>query len=893
MAIDLSSNSIEIFSSRERIRVQLIDYAQTYLELNKVDLYKTSFVSYIINVLSILGANQLYYTSSIYREFFMTEAQMPESVYNLAKWIGYTPESAYPAQADVLITFPLDFVNNDVQFSFPQGFQIKASDIIYTIGSPSEAAAFTVKTDTSEIQTTLDEMAAADIVLKAYQNKAITVRNNRSGYFYPVAYNRDNRTASVLLPFTQYDTQEFNFSVPETLEFYQFWSIKVDYEGMDWKVEVYRENDGGGYTFADDTLKYDKLEQAEANSIYTMTSDEEKYVWIATLNKGEIFFGNGIIGKQPEQGKRIKVIVYVTKGEGGQVIPNALTNPDRVYYQGVDVDLQPKLFLVKMTTTNPSAATGGSDSPPINEIKSKAIANLRSKERFVSESDYDDFEYIVTDTPLSSVKPVLKRSDLKINEIEVFSKMVYDDQIVPTRNIPITLDATTPLIIPDRWVVNVDDEYYETLFTIDCDIFTDQAEYQYVVRDVTLMPTLQANSEYAQYCYIIMSDINCVRDGYAIDITANVTNIQDKIPVDTFQCFVTTGWDAARYAMTAEFDTEPVPNLMDFTYKLTNYLDIPPGNFRLFFEIYGGVPDQYLPISEQTGSPTHYGLKLISTYYTYITVRKDLSNFMLSSITGDSTSVYVVHNVPVVKKIYMDSIDRSLFEAIVIQKYITNVEMNTKRMLTDFINIKFSDTTGKLKNMRYNLPNLKVVATMSRTSMPIAPDLGYRFIINGEEQTSYVDHKGKIAEWNGSSYDLYTPFVNDYVYVEDQEIKVIWTGCHWMEPIFDIPFIIEATVTRTSTSAITIAALIDKIKAALIEYFTPLFGLDATIDKSEIVKVIRGVPEVLFVTLHQPEVDLRFTYAIPNDLAQIDLLDYTPELVASTSDNIIINVIDK
>jgi hypothetical protein len=50
--------SVEIYSSREKIRNQLTEYVKKYLGLENVDLYKTSFVSYIIDMLSILSTNQ-------------------------------------------------------------------------------------------------------------------------------------------------------------------------------------------------------------------------------------------------------------------------------------------------------------------------------------------------------------------------------------------------------------------------------------------------------------------------------------------------------------------------------------------------------------------------------------------------------------------------------------------------------------------------------------------------------------------------------------------------------------------------------------------------------------------------------------------------------------------
>jgi hypothetical protein len=196
MAFDLSSNSIEILSDRESIRSELIDYAKTYLELENVDLYKTSFLSYVINVMSMLAANQLYYTSSIYREFFITEAQMIESVYNLSKWIGYTPMTATPATADIMLILPFSFKEDDVQFVIPSDFQVKSDEIIYSIGTADLASEITIKVDTPVLNQLIEDQINEGTVVRAYQNKSLTVRNNSTGYFYPVAIDTENETAS-------------------------------------------------------------------------------------------------------------------------------------------------------------------------------------------------------------------------------------------------------------------------------------------------------------------------------------------------------------------------------------------------------------------------------------------------------------------------------------------------------------------------------------------------------------------------------------------------------------------------------------------------------------------------------------------------------------------------
>jgi hypothetical protein len=103
----LDEKSIEIYSSRDKIREQLISLSKDYLQLDNFDFSKSSYLSYIVNMLASLDSNLLYYISSVYREQFLTKAVQRESVLNLANIIGYKPLLAIPARCKILIEFPL------------------------------------------------------------------------------------------------------------------------------------------------------------------------------------------------------------------------------------------------------------------------------------------------------------------------------------------------------------------------------------------------------------------------------------------------------------------------------------------------------------------------------------------------------------------------------------------------------------------------------------------------------------------------------------------------------------------------------------------------------------------------------------------------------------------
>ena len=103
--------SNQIYLSRDNIRTQIIEYMQYYLELENVDLVKSSFLSFMIDTLATLTTNVLFYSSSTYKEFFLTTAQLPETIYNLSAFLGYNSKEAIYSVSDLLITIPFAIIN--------------------------------------------------------------------------------------------------------------------------------------------------------------------------------------------------------------------------------------------------------------------------------------------------------------------------------------------------------------------------------------------------------------------------------------------------------------------------------------------------------------------------------------------------------------------------------------------------------------------------------------------------------------------------------------------------------------------------------------------------------------------------------------------------------------
>lgn len=821
------NSGVNIYGSREKIRTALVEYAKTYLNLGDVDINKTSYLAYLIDMLSILSANHIFYDSTIYREFFFTDAQMTESVNNLAKWIGYTIPKATPAEVDLMFSIPLNFNYDNVNFSISPYFYARSGDIPFIIKSNA------LDSDTAANINLLskNQLTNKDWVVKGsiINNSAINVRDNE-GYYKPVYLSKKADTAFFMLPFVQKEIQLRVFQIPSDLAINQFYSIPVTFEGQVCDIEVYVVSpypdqklsiadssidgvlDAANFDpvndeFADssgNTCKWTKWTES-VNGIYTMSSRALQFGWIGGYNKGEILFGNGILGKQPAAGSIVAVRLHVTQGSRGNVIANTINDGDAIYTTTANHDITSVGYSIR----NTKSAHGGSDLLTLPEIKQNAITNLSAKKRLVSESDYDNIKTILgNDLPLNDSYAILKRSDIKVNEVDVFTTLNYItdevNEIVPTRNV--CIDLENPKWDDDGKFTLYRDyeveypansgEKYLTMFNMTCDKNTMTASYDYILQNVygsaTKMYSKAQDNYWDRFVHITGNgcnfgiDINknaLLGNNYPLNVTFNVNHVASKINkrwiskikegqdseltitdliqeasdessykghystllvVNEFRASMTTKWgkfDVYQPTSTygykvnktteEEDDNHVKTTYISFGWKIDNYADVPDGTQRFEFTIQALTPkrnssgeiigidgsviidsnDQIRSGAENT--PIQFVWTTVNTYYCDIIIRRNLDNFMSSSLTTDDNLNYRIHNVPAIFQDYYNNIvnsedntqDSNNFELHVMQKLVSNLNLSDSRMLTDFVNIKFADTYGSLINLRYNKPD--------------------------------------------------------------------------------------------------------------------------------------------------------------------------------------------
>jgi hypothetical protein len=812
--------SSQIYKSRDQIRNQLIVLLKQYLELENVDLTKSSFLSFIVDTLSTLTSNTLFYQISAYREFFLTKAQLPESIYNLAAFLGYSPEEATPAQVSILFTIPFGFEDAITIFQIPDKFTVTAE------GSIEFASYYTTTitvTNNSQVQ--------------------IVVQEGNRTYNLPVTI--EDSDFVFILPFRQYSTSQQEFAISDDLQQYQFVSIDVPFSGQI-SAQTVQVRPSGSASYETYT---------EYASLFLMDSSTKGYVVRRTDSGINLQFGNGLIGYQPQAGSTILVTLSLTNGADGNVITGSIKSGDRIY-NTTDAGITE---IVQYTITNAAPAVNGEDEESIEQIRSNAIINISALQRIVSENDFINADVIIDDSPIGANSlPVLKRSDLKVNEIALYSTIYFGDDLAPTRDVFETFSTTS---IPRQTVINFDGVDYYTLFDMTIDELNSNAEYTYIMYEIEQIPTLVTS--YASDYDLYADQLTVTRSGATATYTLDYKTTESDSSLTT--CKMEISSTGATYNMTNDGTA--------FVVYFLNNLAIPKGELTYFFTI------------------SHPSEGNIAQYSTQFIFRQDLSDFTMSNVVSDGTS-YTVYDIPTVKKAYYDTINQRDFEVQVMQQLLTTLTFKDYRMLTDFINFKFSNTTGILRNMQLNDVDL-VAVTSIRCGAPFLPVVGDRYIVGRGSTGDWEDYDDDIATYtsDGTSYIwVFTePKSQQMVYITNEDYKYIYSDLGWVKPEYEIPLQISIDVFRESTYTGSLGALTQDIRATLLTAFEDRFGINAEIYRSEIIDVVQGVDGVDHCSLLTPESSIFFNFDI-NYFTQTELLEYAPEYVYFTEDDITIRI---
>ncbi len=813
--------SSQINTSRDVIREQISDYVKSYLELEGVDLTKSSFLTFLINVISTLTGNLMFYQTSVYNEFFLTKSQFPESVFNLSAFLGYQSYEASYSSVNVLITMPLGFSDSSAVFTIPEGFKFKTKDNIEFI---------------TYYKTT--------ITVTNNSSLTILIEDGNKKYYLPSTNPPGTSDVNFILPLRQYKEIIQEFQIDADLEQYQFVTkdIPIADKVSSMTIEFREPNDSSWTTWT------------EYSSLYLLNESIKGYVARRTDTGKKLYFGNGLIGIQPTPGSTLKATINVTKGVEGNVIAGSINSGERIYV----VTSAGATQIVDYSVINPSPAINGKDEESIEEIRNNAIASITTLKRLVTEDDYKNINVVIPNSPLSSNSiAVLKRSDVKVNDIQIYTPVEFGNELVPTRNAKLTIPLATTYI-PRNTEITIDDIVYYTIFDMTINLLNSVANYEYIMYQIEQIPSL-VTSYNSLYNIIANNFIVSKEDNKAIFTLHYASEESDS---DQCTCEMQIASTGSVYEMTNDSTSS------DFTLEFDPYTLLPQENELYYFTISD-------PSDLETGK---YSVEFI--------FRKSLHDFMLSNTVSDSTST-IIYDIPVVQKDYYDEIDQNIFESQVLQVMMSSMSLADTRMLTDFTNVKFTNTTGYCKNMLYNPINRESVLDIVE-SVPTNPSINDRYIVTEEG-----DYKNNIYECIDSTTPIWTqtiPATDDILYVDSQSEKYIYSNLGWVQlSYYSIPLEFEIEVFKESTYSGSNIELSNLIRTSLVEAFESRFGSNISIYRSEIIDIVQTIEGVNHCRLLKPETNIFFNFEL-TDLIENELLEYGPEYIFFKEENITIRI---
>ena len=297
------------------IKVSLKDFLKSqpeFLDFN----FEGSAISLLIDMLAYNTYQNAYYTSMVGNEMFLDSAQLRESVVSRAKMLNYMPTSARGANTNFTIT-------------------------ITPTGSPDSV---TVDKNT-EWTASVDGQTLKFVTPEAY---TLTSDNNYSGTITVV----EGQPLTHRFTVDNLDTQRFilpNENVDTA-------SIVVDVQ------ESSTDTSSTRYNLATD------LTQVQANSAVYFLEEEAE-------NQYEVHFGDGVLGKKPDNGNIVIINYRSCNGVLGNDI-GTFTDPSTVAGSSV------------FTKTVNANTSGGAAFETIDSIKFNAPKNFEAQNRAVLAEDY-------------------------------------------------------------------------------------------------------------------------------------------------------------------------------------------------------------------------------------------------------------------------------------------------------------------------------------------------------------------------------------------------------------------------------------------------------------------------------------------------------------------------
>lgn len=324
------NNSISVVGlDFDGIKQSLRNYMESQTALKDFN-FDGSVMSTLLDVLAYNTHYQAFYTNMVANEMFLDSALLRPSIVSHAKQLGYTPSSTRSSTA--LVDIALTNIATSDTF-IPRGSEFSGTNV-----------------EGTRYKFINTETAFASAGATAFRSVTLSEGSIRQITYI---YNRDTKIGSYLvIPNEKADMSTLKVrvysSVTDTTGISDVWTLGTDY-----------------LTLTPDSLVY-FLQEKDAG-IY------------------EVYFGDGLLGKQPTTGNVVSIEYVETNGAAANGV---------VAFTSVDAGISSILFTADpVTGSTASESFGGSELESVSSIKFTAPKFYQTSNRAVTTSDYSALVY--------------------------------------------------------------------------------------------------------------------------------------------------------------------------------------------------------------------------------------------------------------------------------------------------------------------------------------------------------------------------------------------------------------------------------------------------------------------------------------------------------------------
>ena len=303
----------------DTIRLNLRSYIASKPEFTDYD-FNDSALGTLLDLLAYNTYYQAFYANMAANEGFLDTAQLYDSVVSKAKALGYTPTSARGASANVQLIFTSSIANNtfrSIRVAKDTRFTSTVNGVSYTFVTPQT---YTI---------TANSTGGFANFIRISEGTPLTHR---------FVYNRGSNT-SFVLPNDNVDTTSIT-------------------------VTVTASGNTQTYILGDNILTTNSSSQ-----IYFIDADKEQ--------RYKVYFGDGVIGKQPATSSIVAISYRVCNGSA----PNGANSYSLV---GSTIDGQSGITIVPI-----GRASGGAEIENIESVRFNAPLSYETQNRCVTIADYE------------------------------------------------------------------------------------------------------------------------------------------------------------------------------------------------------------------------------------------------------------------------------------------------------------------------------------------------------------------------------------------------------------------------------------------------------------------------------------------------------------------------